>query len=178
MNPNEYYRKVKSGIKAILHVVLPIVVMVFLFVLLVASLGSCSPKVVTVPEYHTQYVNRTDTFLRVDSVVHNTNTIIREANKGDSLMLAKYGVKLKENERLLLFLQNELEKATQNQLEVRTDTFIKTDSIPVPYPVEKKVPAELSWWQKLRLHMGDMMIMLLIAALLYGLYRIKKKVIV
>ena len=174
MNPNEYYGKVKSGIKAILHVVLPIVVMVFLFVLLVASLGSCSPKVVTVPEYHTQYVNRTDTFLRVDSVVHNTNVIIREANKNDSAMLVEYGIKLKDNERVLLLLRSELDKAMNHQLEVRTDTFIKTDSIPMPYPVEKKVPAELSWWQKLRMHMGDMMIMLLIAALLYGLYRIKK----
>ena len=178
MTKNDFYHNVKSSCIELFYSLATVVVIAILFVLLCVSLGSCSPKVITVPEYHKEYVNRTDTFLRVDSVVHNTNTIIREANKGDSLMLAKYGVKLKENERLLLFLQNELEKATQNQLEVRTDTFIKTDSIPIPYPVEKKVPAELSWWQKLRMHMGDMMIMLLIAALLYGLYRIKKKVIV
>jgi hypothetical protein len=31
------------------------------------------------------------------------------------------------------------------------------DSIPVPYPVEviKEVPAELNWWQRLRLWIGN-----------------------
>lgn len=135
-----------------------LVVPVLIIILFVALLTGCSPKVVTVPEYHTQYVNHTDTFLRVDSVVHNTNTIIREANKDDSLMLAKYGIKLKENERVMLLLHSELEKAIQHQSEVRTDTFVKTDSISVPYPVEKP----LTWWQSTKIRFGEYVLGLLL----------------
>jgi hypothetical protein len=43
--------------------------------------------------------------------------------------------------------------------EVHDTTYIsKTDSVPVPYPVEKLVPAELTTWQKLRINIGTFMI--------------------
>lgn len=43
--------------------------------------------------------------------------------------------------------------------EVHDTTYIsKTDSVPVPYPVEKLVPAELTTWQKLRMNIGGFMI--------------------
>jgi hypothetical protein len=43
--------------------------------------------------------------------------------------------------------------------EVHDTTYIsKTDSVPVPYPVEKLVPAELTTWQKLRMNIGTFMI--------------------
>ena len=168
MNPNEYYNKVKGNVMAIVHVAVPLVVFLFLFVLLVVSLGSCSPKVITVPEYHKEYVNRTDTFFRVDSVVHNTNTIIREANKDDSIMLAKYGIKLKENERILLFLQKELEKAKNHQLEVRSDTVIKTDSVRVPYPVEK----QLTWWQQTKVDFAEIIFGILVVIIVFFVLKV------
>ena len=31
----------------------------------------------------------------------------------------------------------------------------RIDSIPKPYPVEVKVPAELTWWQRLRIDIAD-----------------------
>lgn len=45
----------------------------------------------------------------------------------------------------------------------RTDTLYKsrTDSIPVPYPVEKEVPAQLTWWQKIRMHAGEAVLAIL-----------------
>jgi hypothetical protein len=45
----------------------------------------------------------------------------------------------------------------------RTDTLYqsRTDSIPVPYPVEKKVPAQLTWWQQTRLHLANIMLYML-----------------
>jgi hypothetical protein len=43
--------------------------------------------------------------------------------------------------------------------EVHDTTYIsKTDSVPVPYAVEKLVPAELTTWQKLRMNIGTFMI--------------------
>lgn len=46
--------------------------------------------------------------------------------------------------------------------EIHDTTYIsKTDSVHTPYPVIKKVPAELTWWQQTRLH--------IINIILYGL---------
>lgn len=40
---------------------------------------------------------------------------------------------------------------------LRVDTVYRArvDSVPVPYEVEKEVPAQLSWWQRLRLGLGS-----------------------
>ena len=40
---------------------------------------------------------------------------------------------------------------------LRVDTVYRArvDSVPVPYEVEKEVPAQLSWWQRLRLWLGS-----------------------
>ena len=61
--------------------------------------------------------------------------------------------------------------------EVHDTTYIsKTDSVPVPYPVEKLVPAELTWWQQTRLHLANIALWaLLIAAVVWvGKRHIKK----
>lgn len=61
--------------------------------------------------------------------------------------------------------------------EVHDTTYIsKTDSVPVPYPVEKLVPAELTWWQQTRLHIANIMLWaLLIAVVVWvGKRHIKK----
>lgn len=131
-------------------------------VLFILCLSSCSQKVVTVPEYHTQYINRVDTFVQRDSIFNNSVTVIREANGADSVLLQKYGIKLKDNERVLLLLRNEMERLSHNQLKVHTDTFIKTDSIRVPYPVEKK----LSRWEVFCIDYGKIMLGVTIASLI------------
>ena len=65
---------------------------------------------------------------------------------------------------------------TQNgRTEVR-DTFYKAkvDSVPVPYPVIKKVPAELTWWQQARLHLANIVLwVILIIALWWAVKRVK-----
>ena len=61
--------------------------------------------------------------------------------------------------------------------EVHDTTYIsKTDSVPVPYPVEKLVPAELTWWQQTRLHIANIVLWaLLIAVVVWvGKRHIKK----
>ena len=49
----------------------------------------------------------------------------------------------------------------------------RRESVPVPYPVEKRVPAELNWFQQMRLWLGN--IVLLVLAMLAGWWLLKKK---
>lgn len=57
---------------------------------------------------------------------------------------------------------------------VRIDTtFIAThDTIPQPYPVTKLVEKDLSWWQKARLWLGNLLLLAIVAACGYGAWRL------
>ena len=66
---------------------------------------------------------------------------------------------------------------TQYVAKERTDTFYKAkvDSVPLPYPVIKKVPAELTWWQQCRLHLANIVLwVILIIALWWAVRTVKK----
>ena len=59
---------------------------------------------------------------------------------------------------------------------VHDTTYVsKTDSVPVPYPVEVEVPRELSWWQRLRMHAGGVALSLLAIWLGIQAWKIYKK---
>ena len=101
--------------------------------LLLAMLASCkTTRYVSVPEYHKEYINRTDTFLRSDTLFRLDSVVIRQ--QGDTTVIEK----MRWQNRFV------------NVYKVKTDTIMKSDSIRVPYPVEKK----LSKWQQLRLDFG------------------------
>ena len=123
-------------------------------------LCSCSPKVITVPEIHTQYISKTDTFLQRDSVVKEHNTVIREA---DSTMLAELGIKLVEGQRAILVLRSEIERLSSQQREAMHDTVVQRDSIPYPVEVEK----ELSWWQEKKIEFGELALAILLIVIVY-----------
>ena len=56
---------------------------------------------------------------------------------------------------------------------VHDTTYIsKTDTVPAPYPVEKEVPAELTWWQQTRIHLANILLYMLA---FYVIYRIIRK---
>ena len=93
---------------------------------------SCKTKYVTVPEYHKEYINRTDTFLRSDTLFRLDSVVVRM--QGDTTVIEK----IRWQNRFV------------NVYKVKTDTIMKSDSIRVPYPVERK----LSKWQQLRLDFG------------------------
>lgn len=93
---------------------------------------SCKTKYVTVPEYHKEYINRTDTFLRSDTLFRLDSVVIRQ--QGDTTVIEK----IRWQNRFV------------NVYKIKTDTIMKSDSIRVPYPVEKK----LSKWQQFRLDFG------------------------
>ncbi len=101
--------------------------------LLLAMLASCkTTRYVSVPEYHKEYINRTDTFLRSDTLFRLDSVVIRQ--QGDTTVIEK----VRWQNRFV------------NVYKMKTDTIMKSDSIRVPYPVEKK----LSKWQQLRLDFG------------------------
>ena len=93
---------------------------------------SCKTKYVTIPEYHKEYINRTDTFLRSDTLFRLDSVVIRQ--QGDTTVIEK----MRWQNRFV------------NVYKVKTDTIMKSDSIRVPYPVEKK----LSKWQQFKMDVG------------------------
>lgn len=125
-------------------------------------LFGCSPRVITVPEYHYERHNTTDTITLHDSVLRENKTIIREA---DSAMLADLGIRLQQGERAILVLRKELERALSQQKEVKHDTVVQRDTIRVPYPIEK----QLSRWESLKLKAGGYLFAVLIVAVLWFL---------
>ena len=81
---------------------------------------------------------------------------IRVREKGDSVWVERWHTKFVERE-----VHDTLYQA-------------KTDSIPVPYWKIKEVPAELSWWQKLRLWLGNIVLLALLGVAIYYGYRFYK----
>lgn len=130
----------------------------------------CAPRVVTVPEYHYERHNTTDTVMLHDSILRERNTIIREA---DSAMLSELGIRLQQGERAILVLRKELEWALSQQKKITHDTIIKTDSIRVPYPVEKK----LTKWQQLKIGAGEIILLVscVIAVFLWLRFLVRRK---
>lgn len=136
---------------------------------LVFFLFSCSPRVITVPEVHTEYIVKTDTFLKRDSVIREHNTVIREA---DSAMLAELGLQLSDGQRAILVLRKEIERLSSMEREVKTDTFVRCDTI--PYMVEVEKP--LSWWERQKQDFGGFVLFVLFCVLVYLLFtKIKKQ---
>ena len=122
------------------------------FLMLLAWLTSCTT---------TKYVEveriRTDTTYitkwQKDSVWLHDSIHIRE--RGDTVRIEKWH--------------------TQWRDRLRVDTIYQAthDTIPQPFPVEtiKEVPAELSWWQRLRIWIGNIGLLAILGAI--GYYGVK-----
>lgn len=136
-------------------------------------LCGCRTQYVTVPEYHTEYISKTDTFIKRDTLLKDKEVVVREMTPEDSAMLAQYGIQMKDDKRMILFLQRELQRQSIQNKETVHDTIIKTDSIRVPYPVEKK----LTRWQQLKVDLGEYVLVLLAVLMVLFLLRKKKDVI-
>lgn len=111
------------------------------FVILVALLlvgCKTKEKVVTVETVRndTTYITKHQR----DSVwLHDS---IHVTEKGDTIRIERWHTKY-------------VEKATHDTLYQATH-----DTIPQPYPVEKLVERELSWWQQTRMHLGEALLAL------------------
>lgn len=82
---------------------------------------------------------------------------IHVTEKGDTIRIEKWHTKY-------------VEKATHDTLYQH-----KTDSVPVPYPVEKLVERELSWWQKTRIQLGEALLAL--AGIAVVMFVVRRKLI-
>ena len=96
-------------------------------------LVGCRTKYVAVPEYHKEYISRTDTFLRSDTLFRLDSVVVRM--QGDTTVIEK----IRWQNRFV------------NVYKIKTDTIMKSDSIRVPYPVERK----LSKWQQFKMDYGN-----------------------
>ena len=105
---------------------------IFIVLMMIILFNSCSPKVIYVPEYHTEVVTRTDSVVKIDSVHVKDSVIIKQA--GDTIEIDRWHTEYKDRWRE----------------RVVVDSFIKVDSVSVPYPVEKK----LSKWQQAKVDWG------------------------
>ena len=130
-----------------------VVWMVILFVL--ALLASCRQV-----EYVTVEKVRTDTTYitkwQKDSVWLHDSIHIKE--RGDTVMIERWH--------------------TQWRDRLRVDTIYQAthDTIPQPYPVEtvKMVEKDLNWWQRLRLWIGNMVLLALLGVVGYWGFRCYK----
>ena len=133
-----------------------------------ALLGSCTTtKYVPVTETHTEHHWHTDSVKERDSTHTERETIIREV---DSAAMAKYGIQMQANQRAWLVLQREMENRLRELEHMTAHKDTVRDSIPVPYPVEKQVPAQMTWWQQARMHVGGIVIFLLIIFVVWKIY--------
>lgn len=146
----------------------------FIILLAVGWLTSCTTtRVVTVPEVHEQHHWHTDSVIKRDSVIHDRQTTIREL---DSAAMAQYGIQLKQNEKAWMVSVAELRREVERLESMTADRDTVRDSIPVPYPVEKIVPAELSWWQQARIHLANILLygLVIVGIILLGKWHLKK----
>lgn len=135
-----------------------------LIALALVSTSCKSVEYVPVPEYHTEIVHHRDTVIQKDSILKEVNTILREARPEDSAMIAQLGIKLGNNERLLILLQNALTEKNNSTYESHNKDSVRVKLINVPFPIEKK----LTRWQTFCCDYGKIMLgatLLLIVAL-------------
>ena len=147
---------------------------VILSLVLMLLYGCKSIQYVPVETVRTEIVHQTDTVKQTDSVKTEKETVIREARPEDSLMLAKLGIKLQSNERLLILLQKELSDTKKELEEKHNSDSVRVEYKDRPYPVEKK----LTKWQSFCIDYGKIMLGSTIAGVivivLLIIYRRKK----
>lgn len=107
---------------------------------LITLLCGCKTKYIEVPTIKTEYKARTDTLRlsRVDSIYQRDSVYLTKWLQGDTLYIYKERTAYKYK-----FLADTVYKAT-------TDTLCKTDSVSVPYPVER----ELTKWERRYMSVG------------------------
>lgn len=147
---NDEYRKYEYDDDRIDYWRLCIVLMVVLMV--IGLLSGCKTKYVTVPEYHKEYIVRSDTVAKVDSVVIKDSVFVY--HNGDTVIINKVAYR----------------DRVKNVYKVRTDTICKTDSVRVPYQTEK----ELGKSEKFRQSLGWIFAVVLTISIIFWWYRKKK----
>lgn len=128
-----------------------LIAVAFTLLYIVLILTGCKTKYVSVPEYHKEYVSRTDSFFHTDTILEKEWMTIKEV---DSTQLAELGIQLRSIRSAYLIERNKNRERSNTTLSAKTDTIFKTDSVSVPYPVERK----LNKWERVKMDYGGMAI--------------------
>lgn len=131
-------------------------VSVVALLVLSVALGSCTTtKYVEVEKVHTDtlYMSK----VQKDSVYLHDSIFVNQWQSGDTIYQTR----------------DRWHTAWRDRLVTDTLLHIVRDSVPAPYPVIQKVEVEkdLTWWQVLRMNMGDLLLIIAGGYLLYRLVR-------
>jgi len=134
--------------KTTLKLISVLVILIFMSI----AMTGCKTTYVPVESIRTEYRDK----LMRDSIYLKDSMYIRE--KGDTVFINRYSTKYVEK--------------------LRVDSFCKTDSVQVPYPVEviKKVEKELSWWQGIKMEAGGIALGALILVIVYLVIRLIRNI--
>lgn len=94
---------------------------------------------------------------QVDSIYLKDSTYVHEYSRDDTVYI-----------EIVKWL-------TRHQVKELHDTIYKAkvDSVPVAYPVEVEVERALTWWQRLRMRCGDVLLALIVATVIYFVMKLK-----
>ena len=126
-------------------------------IMLVLLFAGCKTRTVVVETVRTDttYITKHQR----DSIYLKDSTHVSETQHGDTLLL-----------KITEWHTKYVDRA------VHDTTYIAThDTIPDPYPVEVKVPRELSWWQKFMMRTGGIALGLLFLWLGLQVWKIYKR---
>lgn len=119
----------------------------------IASLFGCKTKYITVPDIRTEYRDRTDSIYLHDSI-HVKDSVIMYM-QGDTMFKTIYLNKY----------------VFRDRWRTKTDSFVKVDSVRVPYPVERKLTA----WEQVRLRLFVPLVCLVAIIVLMLVWLFKRK---
>ena len=102
------------------------------FLLLASALWSCKTQYVPVPERHTEWKWNTDTLIITDSVWTRDSVTVETV--GDTVYKTAW----------------KWRNVYKDRYKVRIDSFVRVDSVRVPYPVER----QLTRWERVCLLAG------------------------
>lgn len=132
------------------------VVAIIMMLIIGALCSGCETvRYITVPEVHEEHHWHTDSIIKNDSVIRETQTTIQQL---DSAAMAQYGIKLENAERAWLVKTRELERIVQELMAKSEQKDSVHDTIPMPYPVDVEVPAKLTWIQQAKQHLANIVL--------------------
>lgn len=125
--------------------------LILVTLVLMALMGCKTVEVQTVERVRTDTLRQM--MVQRDSIYLHDSTFVRVA--GDTILMERWHTRWRDR--------------------LCTDTVYQSrvDSVPKPYPVIKEVPADLSWWQRTRMHIGSAV--LVAAVIAAGAWITKKK---
>lgn len=134
---------------------------------IMALFMSCKTQYVPVVETHTEHHWHTDSVHQTDSIFSENTTLIREV---DSATMALYGIQLKNMEKAWLIQSDKLQREISRLQSMKTDTFIKIDS--VPKIVIKEVEKKVSFKERIETFFGDTVLGLVIVGIVIIVVRL------